>query len=333
VKAYVAMSKGLARDLSTEAPSGKHHFRGFLRIPFLGWQIRLVSQSPDRAPALVAARVVLWVCCALACPAALAAVTVTGLIQPPPWTILATACGFAIVLIGETKLVLLYERRQPRLRNQDLTKTEGVPTDRAYLLIEELETHEMVTREGAPIFVAVNWTSPWSLPGLGATVLILAVATLVPAAAFTGLAMRIHQATAEAIVAEILAVITSAVCGVAMMIRVEELERGPTCPGYWPWKQLRVGQAQGPGRKLRAAPRARELRSYRAKPPGGLAADTRVLGRARHRRYSAPGGPGTGGGDPQIALAPSVPADHFPPCLLTTQCLHGSCRPLAHKRR
>lgn len=221
------MSKGVVRDLSNEMPSGRHHFEGNLRIPLLGWRFKLSAQAPDRAPAAVATAVLALVGGALAWPGALAlAADQTRL---PSWTILAAAAAFAATIIGETRVALWYQHRRPRV--QDLTKLEGDPTDRADALIEEQQTHEMEIGTGQETVAAFSWTSsPWSLPGLGVAFVILAVASLIPAAVFTSLAKLIPAATAETMTAAIGAFITVAACGIIMMIRVEQLERA-TEPG------------------------------------------------------------------------------------------------------
>ena len=220
------MSKSVVRDLSSELPSGRHQFEGNFRIPLLGWRFKLAAQSPDRAPAAVATAVLAFVGGGLAWPGALA--LVADQTRLPSWTILAASAVFAVTMIGETRVALWYQRRR---RLQDLTALEGDPTDRADVLIEEQQTHEMEIGTGQQTVAAVNWTSsPRSLPGLGVAFLILAAATLIPAAVFTGLATLIPATPAETMIAVMLAFITVATCGIVAMIRIEQLERGATPP-------------------------------------------------------------------------------------------------------
>lgn len=223
------MSKSVISDLSDEKP-GRHNFQIKFRIPVADWRVRLSAKSPDRAPAATAMTALALALAGLAIPL-IPAMTASHA-RLPSWTILAAAGAFTTTMIGETLLALWWEHG--RVHHQDLAEAEGDPTDHAIVLIEHLPAGEQQTLEleagmGQQIAVAVNWGSPArSLAGLGMALLILAVAALIPAAAFTGLAATVSASAPVTLAAAILAFTTAAACGTFMLVRVEQFDRDTT---------------------------------------------------------------------------------------------------------
>jgi len=144
----------------------------------------------------------------------------------PTWTLPATAVLFAASMIGTTRLALWYQNKRPR--SHDLSQLEGDPTARADVLIDDdQQVHGLEIKTAQQPLVAVTCTSsPRSLPGLGMALLMLAAAALAPAAAFFGLARLIPASGGQTIAAAVLAFVTTAACGIVMMIRIEQLQPG-----------------------------------------------------------------------------------------------------------
>jgi len=235
------MSKSVISDLSSEMPSdrippGRHHFEARFWIPLVGWRLRLSAKSPDRAPAAIATTALTLAAAGLAIPLILA--LVVSYARLPSWTVLATAGVYAATMIGETRWALWYQRG--RVRDQNLAETEGAPTDAAYLLIEhepaeEQQTLELEAGKGQVVLAAVNWVSPArSLAALGMAFLILAVAGVIPAAAFTSLAAAVSASAPVTMAAAVLGFTAAVTCGTIMMIRVEQLDRDTLCPPLVP---------------------------------------------------------------------------------------------------
>jgi hypothetical protein len=235
------MSKSVISDLSSEMPSGRlppgrHHFEARFWIPLVGWRLRLSAKSPDRAPAAIATTALALATAGLAIPLILA--LVVSYVRLPSWTILVSASVYAAAMMGETRWALWYQRG--RAREQNLAETEGAPTDASHLLIEHLSANEQQTLEleaekGQVVLGTINWASPArSLAALGMAFLILAVASLIPAAAFTSLAAAVSASAPVTAAAAVLGSVAAAACGTVMMIRVEQLERDILCLGDRP---------------------------------------------------------------------------------------------------
>lgn len=224
------MGKGVVSDLSSEMPSdrvppGRHHFEGIVRIPIVGWRVKLTAKAPDRSPAAVATGVLALAVVALAVPAVLAVAAAWTTL--PTWIVPGAAAAFAVTMACTTRFALWYQHNRPRAR--DLTKLEGDPTDRADVLIHtepDRQQHQIEVSRGQTPWTSVSWdSSPRSLPGLGMAFLILATAAVAPGAAITGLAAWIHAATAPTVISAVITCLASGICGSITMIRIEQLER------------------------------------------------------------------------------------------------------------
>jgi FtsH-binding integral membrane protein len=220
------MSKNVITDLSSEMPSGQvppgqHRFRGVMRIPLLRWKMQVTVQSPDRSPAAVAAGWLGVAVAGLAPPAVLA--LAARIAQLSWWSIPAAAAVSAVLVVGQTALMLWY---QCRIRNQDLTVTEGDPGDRADPLLEHQQVHgfELGTRQVTMAELEAR-SSPWSPPGLSMAFLTLIVSGLLPAAAFVGVAALIPGAVAAAVISAAAVFTVTVVGGVITMIKVEQRTR------------------------------------------------------------------------------------------------------------